>query len=253
MATAKRYDLNDFTKHAKTNYPAQFEGLVNSCTYTFGSISYMNGNQEGRQADMLRIGHYYQKHGGPPVWAHTNGYDVRYYYGQSSEVCELVPEAHKSRMYFDAPFCLMGVTQGSTESKRGRTQARKFEKEVFETVVHFVFLLSGRLQRVNNALGMDMLGNLKFACMTLERNQKTADLARHAQPGQARTMLAQRADQGQQPEAENMSNVIEVRLERGASVAEVTPIPRTFTAANDTLPRPDPSRTYSHPKHPRPY
>jgi hypothetical protein len=100
---------------------------------------------------------------------------------------------------------------------------------------------------------MDMPGNLKFACMTHERNQKTGDLATHAQYGQARTMQAQRADQGQLPEVENISNIIEARHDREASVAEVTPIPRPFIDGNGTFPRPEPSCTYFHPTNLRPY
>jgi hypothetical protein len=116
MTAVKQYTLQNFINHANNNYDAQFSSIADLSTYVFEKISHMNGAQEGRQADMLLVGHYYHKSGGPSIWAHANGYDVWYYYSQSAEVCELVPEAQKARMYFDPPYSLMGVMQGSTES-----------------------------------------------------------------------------------------------------------------------------------------
>ncbi|KAF2027665.1 hypothetical protein EK21DRAFT_91316 [Setomelanomma holmii] len=142
MAAAKQYSLDDFTKHARKLYSAQFKIITNASTYEFAAISYMNGDHEGRQADMLRIGHYWQRNGGPPVWGYTNGHD-----------------------------------------------------------------------RIHNASGTDMLANLKFTCLKLERNQKTEDMARHAQLEKSRAIEAQCSGQAEHNVPDMVPHVAEVHSE----------------------------------------
>jgi hypothetical protein len=74
----------------------------------------------------------------------------------------------------------MGSKHGCADSTRAMTAARRYEKAVFETVVHFIFLLTGRLTRVYNVADMDMLGNIKFACMSLESSIRARDDCKHA-------------------------------------------------------------------------
>jgi hypothetical protein len=180
MAHNKRYTLDHFKEDAQRRYPAQFAAVADITAYKFEKISYVGDKQEGLQADMLSVGYYYQKHSGQTVWALANGHSVRYYFGKSREVCALVPDAYRSRIYYHEPFKFMGPQQGCADSGRLVTAARQYEKVVFETVVHFVFLLTGRLTRVYNTANVDMLGNIKFACMSLENNLETKDDAERA-------------------------------------------------------------------------
>ncbi|KAF2129250.1 hypothetical protein P153DRAFT_385469 [Dothidotthia symphoricarpi CBS 119687] len=163
--------VEDPAKDIKNEFRAQFTALADAGAYTFMKISYVNENQEGCQADMLLFGHYYLETG-TPTWVHTDGHVVRYYRGMSYEICEVVPEARKSRIYPAIPFSLMGVTQSGSK-KNGMTPTRQYERLVFETVIRSVFLLTGRLASVPSPQDTNTLANLKFACLNLEENRKS--------------------------------------------------------------------------------
>jgi len=192
MSYKKIYTLEDIRETAQLSFPDQFLLIANTAVYTFEKISYTNGDRVGRQADMLSIGHYYKKEVGPTVWAHTQGSCIKYYFGKPSEVCVPVPEAHKTCIYYHEPFKFMGSTQGCTDSRRSMTVGRKYEQTAFETVVHFVFLLTRRIILVSNDAGTDLLANLQFASMNLEHKlnaKKDGKYASHEQASKDATDL----------------------------------------------------------------
>lgn len=80
----------------------------------------------------------------------------------------------------------MGSMQGCVDSKRNMAVARKYEQTVFETVVRFVFLLTGRLMYVFNDSETDILGNLAFACMNLAHKLETEYGTKYTPPEQPR-------------------------------------------------------------------
>ncbi|KAE8828960.1 hypothetical protein PTNB73_05909 [Pyrenophora teres f. teres] len=189
MSYKKEYTLDDFRDNAQDKFPDQFPLIANITAYKFEKISYTNGDGVGQQADMLSIGHYYKKSCGPTVWAHTQGLCIQYYYGKSSDVCAPVPDAHRTRIYYHEPFKLMGSTQGCAESKRNLTVGRKYEQAVFDTVVYFVFLLTGHLMLVSTDAGTDMLDNLRFACMNLAHKLNTPEQTRRHTSGPCPTTI----------------------------------------------------------------
>ena len=180
MSHKKIYTSEDIRENAQLSFPDQFLLIANTAAYTFEKISYTNGERVDRQADMLSIGHYYKKEVGPTVWAHTQGSYIKYYFGKSSEVCAPVPDAHKTRIYYDEPFKFMGSTQGCADSRRNMTVGRKYEQTAFETVVHFVSLLTRRIMLVSNDAGIDLLANLQFAGMNLAHKLHAKDGGKYA-------------------------------------------------------------------------
>ena len=180
MAYKKHYPLHDFKEDARTRDPVQFTLIANIAAYRFERISYVASNQEGRQADMFSVGHYYNRHSVSNVWAHADGHHVRYYFGKPTEVCTLVPDVHATWVYYHEPFKLIGMKQGCPDTSRNMSAARRYEKAVFQMVVHFIFLLGGRLVYVSNSTNTDMLSHIKFAWTALEHSIKNESNASRA-------------------------------------------------------------------------
>ena len=233
MVYPEQYVLNDFNSHAESRYQAQFSIMANSGLYTVESITYKNVNKQRHQADMLLIGRYYLNTG-PPVWAHGNGHHIEYYMGQPTDMCEPVPENHISRIYYFTPFRLMGSTQGSSKSKRKRHTTFNFEAEVFETVVNFVLLLTGRLDHAHNPRGIDMTGNLQFACLAFEKNHNAEEAAKLA--FQENRLSFQEHSGSQRTQRSSKLALRGVRLSEAceSSTAEITPTKLPRTVVNST-------------------
>jgi hypothetical protein len=216
----------------------QYGACADSELYTFEIVSYLGSKKETRASDMLLIGQYYQKRGGSPLWTYTDGLHVQYYRGNSNEVCKRVSEGQKSRMYFSEHFCLMGLTKGSTKTKQDNDQALKSENEVLETVVHFAFLLTGRITVVRTPRGTDMLQNLKLACMTFEEKCKAEEVANDP-------ASEEEEEKQQQLEMSTRSGAVlrnvSQHVAREASVALSMPDQRTIADFDGTPPRIEPS------------
>ncbi|KAH3969551.1 hypothetical protein HBH68_137320 [Parastagonospora nodorum] len=233
MVYPEQYVLNDFNSHAESRYQAQFSIMANSGLYTVESITYTNVNKQRHQADMLLIGRYYLNPG-PPVWAHGNGHHIEYYMGQPTDMCEPVPENHISRIYYFTPFRLMGSTQGSSKSKRKRHTTFNFEAEVFETVVNFVLLLTGRLDHAHNPRGIDMTGNLQFACLAFEKNHNAEEAAKLAFQENRLSFQEHSGSQHTQRSSELALRGVRLSEACESSTAETTPTKLPRTVVNST-------------------
>ncbi|KAF1943065.1 hypothetical protein EJ02DRAFT_153133 [Clathrospora elynae] len=167
MAPRKQYNLDDFTRYGQTYFPDAFAIISDISAYKFDKKTYVNESQEPHQVEMLKVGFYHRRAGGPSVWAYTTGSAMYYFWGnRSEEVLSLVPEENRSRIYYDGQF---GTMAGRQDTK-GITPTRKLGQVIVETVVNFLYLLTGQLDFVFNTQNTDMLGNLKHASMNLKAN-----------------------------------------------------------------------------------
>jgi hypothetical protein len=190
MAPKEQYTLDDFTQYGQTHFPVAFAAISNTHAYNFEKKTYVNKNQEPHQVDMLLVGFYHKRAGGPSVWAYAMGSATYLFSGnRSEEVLTLIPEEHKSRVYYDGQFGLMAGGQDT----RGMTPTRKLGQTVVETVVNFLYLLTGRLNYVVNVQKTDMLGNLKFASMNLGPEPVNTKVVKHAVPESFSEVGAQEA------------------------------------------------------------
>jgi len=69
------------------------------------------------------------------------------------------------------------MSQGSNRSDHRIDPTQMVKESVIETVINFAFLLTGRLEYVDNVKGMDMLTNFKFACLNFCKNSGTRKIA----------------------------------------------------------------------------
>jgi hypothetical protein len=162
MEPQEAYILKDFKRYARNHFPTEFASFRDLHAYQFEKRTYLDENSAVHEMSMLLVGQYHRRHSGPQVWAHSTGSCVRYYQGKTLEdVCTLIPEEHTTRIYYCAPYSFM---IGSEEG-RGGTAGRKAGQFVVETVIDFLFLLTGRLKRFSNTREIDMLSNFKYACM----------------------------------------------------------------------------------------
>jgi hypothetical protein len=101
--------------------------------------------------------------------------------------------------------------------------ARQYEKAVFETVVNFIFLLTGRFAQAYNPTGMDMLGNLKFACMSLASNLKAKDDTKRALSESLHAMEAESESSSEDYMGAAGNAVAPVKHSRSSSPAVTNP------------------------------
>ncbi|KAJ8118738.1 hypothetical protein OPT61_g339 [Boeremia exigua] len=119
---------------------------------------------------MLLVGHYARRSGGPSVWALATGTCVRYHHGETSRVVPLTQDIHTSKIYYDLPVKSMGGYKTSSDSRpNGMSPARRVERDIVEAMIHFLFLLTGRLERTFNLPNPDLLSNFKSACRNYRR------------------------------------------------------------------------------------
>ncbi|EMD69800.1 hypothetical protein COCSADRAFT_177484 [Bipolaris sorokiniana ND90Pr] len=76
-------------------------------------------------------------------------------------------------------FCYIGGTINNGDTVRGMTQERKFQRAVVEFAIHFIFLVSGRLNQTLDITNPDLLGHFKLALVNLLRNREAHEAAHH--------------------------------------------------------------------------
>jgi hypothetical protein len=81
MKSKDVYVPNDFTEHAKINFPDDLAAFKTFGDFPIGTKTYIDEKQAAHQVDMLLVGHYWLKRGGPSTWVCAAGTTVHYYYG----------------------------------------------------------------------------------------------------------------------------------------------------------------------------
>jgi hypothetical protein len=225
MPPKEQYTLDDFTQYGQAHFPIAFAAISNVHAYSFERKTYVNKNQEPHQVDMLLVGFYHKRAGGPSVWAYATGSAMYLFWGnRSEEVLTLISEENKSRVYYDGSFRLMAGGQDT----RGMTPTRKLGQTVVETVVNFLYPLTGRLDCVVNVQKTDMLGNLKFASMNLSPESENIKVVRHAVLEPSSEVGAQEAvSEGQGLQWGKIDNVSR-RVSQREGNADVTSATRSF-------------------------
>lgn len=166
MEPREYYTLKDSKRYARKEFPNEFGIFRDIYTGKFETKTYLDENNAAHGVNVLFVGHYHIRKGGPPVWAQATATGVRYFQGRpTEEVCTLIPEEQVSRIYYSTLYSSMiGPQQG-----RGRTAGRKAGQHLVETIVNVLFLLTSRLKLINNPNKTNMLSNFKFACLNAVR------------------------------------------------------------------------------------
>lgn len=161
MEPREHYTTKDFKRYARKEFAADFTAFRNAYICMFERKTCFNDNNAAHDIDVLLVGHYHRREGGPAVWAQATATGVRYYSCRTREKwCYVIPEMQVSRIYFDQPYnCIIG-----TPEQTSRMSGRKPGHFVVETVINVLFLLTGRLEQVSNPYKTDMLGNFRHVC-----------------------------------------------------------------------------------------
>lgn len=108
MLPRKQYVLSDFTRFAQEKFPADYHAVIDTNKYRFEDKVFDDANGRAQRVQMLLVGHYARRSGGPSVWALATGTCVRYYHGDATKVGPLTQDIHTSKIYYDPPFKCMG-------------------------------------------------------------------------------------------------------------------------------------------------
>lgn len=162
MEPKDHYTPRDFKSYARKEFSDEFSTFREIYTCSFEHKTYLDENNAAHSVDVLPVGHYHRRQGGPPVWAQATSTGVRYYQGKGAEsVITPIPEEHVTRIYYSAPYSsIIGPQEG-----RGRTASRKAGHYFVETIINVLFLLTGRLEKVSNSGKTDMLSNFRYVCL----------------------------------------------------------------------------------------
>lgn len=172
MMVRKKYVLGDYAKCSTGRLAVPFAKISNMESYEFAEKSYVDDKHRAHRCHMLLVGHYSRKSGGPPVWVRATGERVCYYSGAGTQVNLLVQDIHSSKVYYDPPFSIIGGLQDYSNLRPGMNPERKLERAVVESAINFIFLASGRLEKVFDVVNPDILGHFKLACANLNRHRK---------------------------------------------------------------------------------
>ncbi|KAH6614291.1 hypothetical protein C7974DRAFT_272392, partial [Boeremia exigua] len=165
MASRKQYVLGDFVRFAEGRFPSDYKAIADLNAYKFKRKIFIDANGRAQRAEMLLVGHYARRSGGPSVWALATGYCVRYYRGETTKVAPLTQDIHTSKIYYDPPLKYMGGYKASSDPRpNGMSPARRVERDVVEAAIHFLFLLSNRLETTFNLPNPKLLSNFRTAC-----------------------------------------------------------------------------------------
>jgi hypothetical protein len=172
MEPREQYTSKDFKRYARKEFANDFTAFRNADICMFERKTYFDEHNAAHDIDVLLVGHYYKRDGGPAVWAQATVTGVRYFSGKAREkCCFLIPEMHVSRIYFDQPYnSIIG-----TSEEKSRISGRKPEHFVVETVINVLFLLTGRLEQVSNPYKTDMLGNFRYVCKVAASKANSQD------------------------------------------------------------------------------
>jgi hypothetical protein len=176
------YVLSDFTEHANKSSPDGFAAFKSLGDLRFSTQTYIDENQAAHQVDMLLVGHYWSKRGGPVTWACATGTTVHYFYGNPFEtMCKPVPEYRRSRIYFDSSFSTVAAPQYTGNGSSVWRETRTAGFHISEAVINYVFLSTGRLEQVQNCENVDMLSNFEYACAAAA--SQATDMIGHIRSG----------------------------------------------------------------------
>lgn len=108
MAPKEKYSIEDFENHAGKLFPDTYAIVANPGAYRFHRKTYVNAAQQPYQAEMLRVGSFHKRAGGPSVWAFGTAEGVSYFWGShAGEMWTLISDEHRVRIYFDGPYLAM--------------------------------------------------------------------------------------------------------------------------------------------------
>lgn len=169
----RRLTLSNYENFAQREFPNEYAHFANTNDFIYELKTFVDGNGNTKQADLISIGHSFKQIGTSNAWAHATISSMGYYSGlQSCPTAKLVPNKHQARIYFsDHPFSLMVNTENEWSSQSVRNGHNAIWPEVVNSVIYFVFLKTRKLKHVNCRHRANMLGSFKIACMNFRRNQ----------------------------------------------------------------------------------
>ncbi|CAN9193083.1 unnamed protein product [Alternaria alternata] len=172
MTSRRKYTLTDFIQYATGKLAAEYAAIADLDTYKFSDKSYLDERNKPCRRLMLLVGHYWRKNGGPPVWAHATGTQIRYYSGEGVQVNPLILDNYGFRVYYDDPFNAMSGIHNSSNSKSRMIPERRLERALVESVINFIFLAKGQLVHALDLESPDMLGSFRLACRNFAQHRK---------------------------------------------------------------------------------
>ncbi|KAL1798579.1 hypothetical protein ACET3X_002616 [Alternaria dauci] len=214
MIARKKYVLGDFTKYSTGKLEKELAAISSMEPYEFSEKLYMDDRNRARRCHMLLVGHYSRKSGGPPVWARATGESICYYSGSGIQVFPLVQDIHSSKIYYDPPFSIIGGSQDYSSLRPGMNSERKLERAVVDSTINFIFLVSGRLEKVFDLSNPDVLGSFRLACANMVRHGKPLHTPGH--------VLHEKV-----PEGEAITSAANGRLHSDGHIAPFEPSGRT--------------------------
>ncbi|KAJ4355337.1 hypothetical protein N0V95_003012 [Ascochyta clinopodiicola] len=173
MGPKDHYTGKHFKRYARKQFPGQYALFQDLYMCNFENKTYVDANHAAHDVSMLPVGRYRARKNGPPVWAQATGACVKYYRGKAGGVlCIPIPEEHVTRIYCSSAYSsVVGTPIG-----RSRGVGKKAEHYFAETIVNVFFLLTGRLEQVNNPGKTDMLSNFTYVCMSTMSKPEVQEL-----------------------------------------------------------------------------
>ncbi|EUC50754.1 hypothetical protein COCMIDRAFT_81141 [Bipolaris oryzae ATCC 44560] len=226
----KKYVLGDFVKYATGIFAAHFVAISDMGLYEFAEKQYIDENQQCNTCHMIMVGHYHRKSSGLPVWAESTGEEIWYYKWTGCRVEPLSRGIQSGKVYYDPPFSYIGGIISDRDTGRGMTQERKFQRAVVESVIHFIFLATGRLNQTSDITNPDLLGHFKLALKNLLQNREAHEATNRTPTQRLPTHVEET------PIANNEalpSKVSETRHKNSISDIIQRPLPPIFTASLD--------------------
>lgn len=160
-------------------FPEAFAQFPQPDEYTFERKK-IDTDYSSERHEMLLVGRYHTQNAAlPNVWACTFGSDIGYYVSLGGTLlAKLAPDP--ARIYFkDEPFSLMiggkndEVLYTANHARRGYLPSINNWRDVIESVITFVFLKTGRLDRVSIKDQKAMLENFRVACTHFSKNTRS--------------------------------------------------------------------------------
>lgn len=95
---------------------------------------------------------------------------MTYYSSHSGRVYKPIPALNHPKIYHDYPFDSLFDMEGENWKHKGYDPTLTVKESVIETAIVFAFLFTGRLYKIDNVKGVDMLNLFKFACANFHSN-----------------------------------------------------------------------------------
>ena len=180
MKIKDSYALGSLLPYAHENFPLAFDIVATPEVYKFESRRFPDGQYSVKEGYLLHFAYWYSETFGITVWAHSDGSKVQYFTEKPGQPLTSVeppfPNEGRNLMNtFQGPFSLVLPRKKPHTSKRDEIKhMRILARRRSALLVHIAFLVTGRIERIQNLEHVDLLIEIKDLCIHLYSN-KAAD------------------------------------------------------------------------------